>query len=211
MAKVERLMQLSNLIKKREAISVKEMSRACGVSQRTIYRYLNTLAKLGTQEFGTEGSSADSRASGSWEGLDGSDLDMIDFCLRQNPLTRLPFFLERLSRVRRKVRARRRHGAAEPSHFVLAEDDHDEVSDSGESEMLERFIRAKVDGRRVTISLDDSQGPPRAMIPRAVKISRGGVALVVSERPGNDVEEIGLTRIKRLVVSAEAVKDNAAV
>ncbi len=209
MAKVERLMQLSNLIKKREAISVKEMSRACGVSQRTIYRYLNTLSKLGSPDYGFDGGVLEDRRDDIWSGLDASDLDMIDYILRHNPLTRFPFFMERLSKVRRRVQDGRRHLDKGSSCFVLAEDEFDEAREMGQNDVLERFTRAKLDARKVAITVRGSDSRPRNLIPVAVKISRAGVALMVSDHLGDTPTEISLTDISRLVVSAEAVKDGA--
>jgi len=207
MAKIERLMQVSSLIKKREAVSVKELSRACGVSQRTIYRYLNTLSKLGTVNFGLEAGVVDYRRDDSWSGLSRSEMDIIDFCLRHNPLTRFPFFVERLSRLRRKVREGRIRMSGETSYFVLAEDEKETIGDSGESDVLEQFIRAKADARKVVITFRESHDPPLVLIPRAVKIGRSGIALVVSHRPGDDGEEIGLAKIKKLEMSAETAKE----
>ena len=46
MTKTERLMNLINLIKSREVVTVQDMSREFGISQRTVYRDLNTLSKM---------------------------------------------------------------------------------------------------------------------------------------------------------------------
>jgi len=210
MAKVERLAQLSSLIKKREAISVKEMSRACGVSQRTIYRYLKTLSKLGAADQGMDGGVFSSNRDETWTALDAGDLDLIDFCLRHNSLTKYPFFMERLSKVRRKVREWRRQADREASYFALVEDEFDEARETRQNEVLERFTRAKLDLRKVAVTVRGSDNRPRAMIPVAVKISRAGVSLTVCERPGDDPTEIKLSDITRLVVSSEPFKPAAA-
>jgi len=203
MAKVERLAQLSNLIKKREAISVKEMSRACGVSQRTIYRYLKTLSKLGSVEQGLDGGVFSGLREDPWPGLDASDLALIDYCLGHNPLTKYPFFLERLSRVRQAVREHRSRADSASSFLALGEEDFDEALDSRQNDILERFMRAKQDGRKVSVTIRRDGSQSRTLTPVAVKISRAGVALQVQEDQGS---EIKLSDIAKLTVSSEPAK-----
>jgi len=198
MAKVERLAQLSNLIKRREAISVKEMSRACGVSQRTIYRYLKTLSKLGSVEQGYDSGVFTGRHDDPMAGLDASDLALIDYCLGHNPLTKYPFFLERLSRVRQAVRQQRDLSGS--TFLTLDEQDFDGAPESKQNDLLERFMRAKQDGRKVSVTTRQGDGQPRTLTPVAIRISRAGVALIVEENPGS---EIKLSEITRLTLSSE--------
>lgn len=185
------------------------MSRACGVSQRTIYRYLKTLAKLGAPDYVHDGGVFSRGQEDSWQGLDAGDLDLVDFCLRHNPLTKFPFFAERLSKIRRKVRDRRRQTERGLSYLMLVEDEFEEAWETKHNEILERFTRAKLDSRKIAVTVRGSDSRPRIVIPVALKISREGVSLTVTEHSGDDPTEIALADITRLVVSAEAITHEA--
>jgi hypothetical protein len=180
------------------------------VSQRTIYRYLKTLSKLGSPDQVFDSGTEAGRKDRITEALEVNDLDLIDYCLRHNPLTRYPYFVERLSRIRRKIGNQRRRGDKGDRDFAFIDETPDTPPDTRQNEILERFTRAKVDSRKVAITVRDSRSQPRVMIPVAIKIGRDGVALRVTEHQGEEPTEISLANISRLVVSAESVQSSRA-
>ena len=196
MPKVERLMQLIGLLERRQAVSVEEMSRTCGVSQRTIYRYLNTLSRLDmpvTRPGGRRLVGRDSRTLLSE--FDQEDLEVMAYCLGNNPLVEHPVFAERVSHIRQKIVEKKHRLRADEISFSETGRTGEDALPTRESEILERFVRAKATGREVIIETSDSTETGRIYTPRVIKIDREGISLLVSGRAGADTQKFNLVNV----------------
>jgi predicted DNA-binding transcriptional regulator AlpA len=207
MAKVERVMQLIGLMRNRQVVSVNEMAQACGVSQRTIYRYLNTLNRLDVPTNYPQAS--DAKSNGSPAGLDRDDLEMVDFCLSHNSLTKYPYFAERLGRIRR-VFDRQRGALDEGQNLIRSEATGGETLATHESDMLERFTRARTGAKLIEIRTTDAPDEAVTYRPKAIRITGSGASLMVTDPESGEVEIIDLSRVASLTVAAEHANRMAA-
>ncbi len=204
MAKVERLMQLVSLIRNRQVVSVRDMADACEVSQRTIYRYLNTLSRLDMPSYPSDIGGTASGTGGITKGCDIDDKEIVAYCLGHNPLMKYPFFVERLGRIRQKIDEEQRGQPGDSRvSFFQAELAAEEGGNTRESDNLERFSRARVNSQLVVIKTADALSERRVFRPRAIKIDSHGVGLVVSEAASERTEVVSLAEVLELDVTMD--------
>ncbi len=98
MAKLERLLALARMTKDRRVTNIREMSRVCGVSQRTVYRYLNTLADVSLTDSLLSGAESGISTIGK-DALSADDRCLIRYALDHNPLSGQSFFAGRFGRL----------------------------------------------------------------------------------------------------------------
>jgi len=102
MSRLERLLKLAEMSREHRAGTVKEMSRLCGVSQRTIFRYLKTLSKLNLPKelrTGTQKSCGCAKAGA----LDPDERCLLSFVLDHNLLIRNKYLAWRLKCIKSKL------------------------------------------------------------------------------------------------------------
>jgi predicted DNA-binding transcriptional regulator AlpA len=98
--KLERLLKLAQLTREQRAGTVREMSQVCGVSQRTIFRYLNTLSSLNLPDelrAGTRKAAGESFS----RVIDRDDQCLLCFALDHNPLVQYNYLAGRLDEIKR--------------------------------------------------------------------------------------------------------------
>ena len=117
-AKVERLVKLLDMLGKGEELSVKDMGRACGVSPRTIYRYLDTLNAL---ELRTRLKKGSTGRFGEDRVLGRDDFELILFCLGHNTLVQYPYFAERFERIKSVLTKMAKHDSDDSAGLLVAE------------------------------------------------------------------------------------------
>ncbi|MBU0984593.1 MAG: HTH domain-containing protein [candidate division Zixibacteria bacterium] len=203
MAKTERLMKLIGLIRNRNVVSVAEMSEACGVSQRTIYRYLNTLTRMDIPLTALEGGGVqmtDETAADS--GLTSEDMEILSFCLQNNPLARYDYFAHRLDRIQDSIGL---SNTPKASLLETGTTTTEKTSNERESRLLEQFAVAKAQSHRLTVHTASGGLSNETVIPRSIKIDQSGVRLVV-ETEGKTRREINLNDVVRLNVMAEVTR-----
>lgn len=98
MTKSERLFFIAQIVKNRAPITIKQMSRECGVSERTLYRDFISLSELNVPIFNDPGKGyrISRNIEYNFAEICSEDADLILFCLYHNPLNNSPFFKRRL-------------------------------------------------------------------------------------------------------------------
>jgi predicted DNA-binding transcriptional regulator AlpA len=102
MSKLERLLKLAEMSREHRTGTVREMSRLCGVSQRTIFRDLKTLATLNLPDdlrLGARRSMGEHLA----RVLDADERSLLSFVLDHNPLVEIDHLAPRLEQIRAKL------------------------------------------------------------------------------------------------------------
>jgi|GEM_PF-2420956 len=194
-------MDLARLIRDRSNVTIDEMSKECGVSERTVYRYLNTLAELDIPggylvEPGNEGGEKNL-----FSRLGDDDLDIIAYCLGHNPLVRYSYIAKRLGQIRRKVlRIRSKLPESRSSSVLQIADVPERATNPRESEMVEVFATAKVKSSVVLISTQGLSQKLRPYQPVAIKVTRDGLRLVVRDCRSRRKKEIELVDVLELRV-----------
>ena len=171
MPKLERLLELARMTRNRGVHNIREMSRACGVSQRTIYRYLNTLSAVDVPRVLQNGDERVGRAAPEVS-LDADDRCLIRHLLDHNSLVHEPFFVPRLDRLRQAlapsptVAGRRLRGRV--LEVSLARPLRRQSRGDGR---LETFTRACLHGRDLSVVTRSGRGLEAKLRPEAVRLS----------------------------------------
>jgi len=179
MSRLGRLLKLAEMSREHRAGTVKEMSRLCGVSQRTIFRYLKTLSKLNLPKelrTGTQKSCGCAKAGA----LDPDERCLLSFVLDHNPLIRNEYLARRLERIKAKLgdkitaenRALRRN--------LIEVDACPEVrKETSEDSITSVFASACKSNSRLLVKVR-GKATELALVPHSIIIQNNGIRLLFS-------------------------------
>ena len=198
MPKLERLLKLVRLTRGREVKTVREMSQACGVSQRTIYRYLHTLSRLRLPEdLETDRWSSASRRGQTK--LDPDDWCLLSYVIDHNPLADQAFFSARLAGIRKRLRARLcPAGGYSAGRWLEVVPQKKRSTRMAAKDLLGRYVDACKRARRVKLRLRGRKGAVMVVRPRAIRLSGDRICLVLSDTADETVLQFDLDEIGAL-------------
>lgn len=176
MPKLERLLKLAQMTREQRAGTVKEMSQACGVSQRTIFRYLNTLSSLNMLDELRVGTRISSGESESRE-IDRDDQCLLCFALDHNPLVQYQYLANRLGRIKRILSGGRLPGGGVQQGSVIeVETSPGPTKKTAGDRILSAFVAACQSGDCLLVKVrgSDREVP---LQPHAIKIRSKGISL----------------------------------
>ena len=195
MPKFERLMKLARLTRESRVGTVREMSRACGVSQRTIYRYLNTLSEATvSEELRREAREvADRKLT---DQLDQDDRCLICWVLDNNPAVDHPFFLRRLAHIKKLLTTDKesRRKPVRGQWFEILPG-RSNPRPTGHDSRVTDFVSACMKGRRVRVRLRSKRGPALVLRPRNIRFSGREIQLQFLDSRNGAVQRFGLDDI----------------
>jgi predicted DNA-binding transcriptional regulator YafY len=168
MTKTERLMNLINLIKSREVVTVKDMSREFGISQRTVYRDLNTLSKMNIPVYYEDGYRLGQDGLFGGSGFNDEEKELLRYCLRQNPLISDPYLKNKFRTIEDKLFKVKPDEVAHPENIFQWETEESIMPSVQKSRFLNSFVRAIMDKCKVTLNLRNKTSPAVPLIPSAV-------------------------------------------
>lgn len=202
MPKLERLLQLARLIKERRVVSVEEMRLACGVSDRTIYRYLNVLGRLDLLSPGRERTTASRSGGTRGNSLRATDLELLSFVLAHNPLVGFRYFGRRLDTV--KTFLEELIGPLPASSAISITERGGSIKPGGSQAeaVLDAFFQARAVSAKVRLKLKGRRGPGKVYKPRGIEISGPRLSLLVNEPGHSEIIAVDLER----VAQAEGVR-----
>lgn len=200
MTKTERMMNLINLIKSREVLTVQDMSREFRISQRTVYRDLKTLAKMNVPIYYEDGYRIGRETHFSDSVFDSREKELVRFCLRHNPLSIDPFMGEKFREIEKKIFGPQKKGEVNKESIFYWDTGEAVSQPLIRTDIIINFVRAIISGKKVNINLKKQSSLPSVLIPVAVKMTHGGTVLVVSDDFKNPLREISIGEIETLVV-----------
>ena len=201
MTKTERLMNLINLIKSREVVSVQDMSREFGISQRTVYRDLNTLSKMNIPVYYENGYRLGQDPLFGGNGFNDEEKELLRYSLRQNPLVSDPYLGDKFKDIEKKIFDAGQNGSPDSENIFLWETEDSLLLPVQKSRILNSFIRAIMDKRKVSLSLKNRASESMPFIPMAVKMKRDGTYLMVTSAEDVPSQEISIDDIENLDIS----------
>ena len=99
MTKLDRLVRLAKLQQAGKPLTIRRMSELCGVSERTVYRYLNTLTDLDVEDtFRRKQLSGLVKRLAQFD-LTADDLELVSQAFSESSLAEYPCFRRRFRRV----------------------------------------------------------------------------------------------------------------
>lgn len=201
MTKAERLIYIVNMIRQREAVTLKEMAASCGVSPRSIYRDLSALTRMNIPVYYRDGYRLQDDNNIPVMELSDSEVELICYALRNNPISRTPFFDEKFRSIEGKIAVRKYKTPVPQSgnFFVFDSIGRTEIVD--ESPYLSTFLRAISEGRTVMIATDDGGHEAVEYTPVAVKISGTQPHFLVKDNSDSGIVSIASTDVRSLVLT----------
>ena len=198
MPKLERLVELSRLRRNREVVTVREMSEACGVSQRTIYRYLNTLSELNIP---AELRKSPRRSPVNRSGLNQDDLTLARYALENNPLVQYRYFARRLARIDRVLPAAS-PGTGRPAVIALVDTGKTgrRKTNSDGDQIVERFARAREEGKAVKLRVRGRGSVERVLLPEMIRLNGARIALGLIDPENGRNFQVDLGEVRSLAV-----------
>jgi len=203
MAKIERMLRLALLIKERRAVSIEEMCRACGVSDRTIYRYLKALGLVEvlaqnaaeTRHLRSPGARSQTVRS--------TDLEMLSFVLEHNPLAGFRYMDRRLDAVRSLLEDFL--GPLPNNAFFSTVENSGGGKTAGGADAeaaLATFFQARALSGRVRLRLKGRRGPGKVYRPHGISVAGHRLTLLVAEPGRNRVVALDLDRVAAVEATA---------
>lgn len=200
MAKLERMVKLARLKEEGADLTVRQMSQICGVSQRTIFRYLNTLDDMDLPGEMSRRIGVRRKAVGT-EKLDADDISLVLYLLATNSIVAYPFFRRRLQKVRKHLKAIWSSVATEsPSDLFQIKTGQPAREKTDQNRFLERFVKARSGSRQVKMGASGLKNSPLVLKPRGIKIVGQQILLVLVDPTRGQTLEIGLNRVHQLEI-----------
>lgn len=195
MSKLERLIALAKLKQSGKSMTVREMSETCGVSQRTLYRYLNALTTLDSlAQLASKSTKTRSRPDSN--GLTGDEAGLVRYALNHNPLAAYPHFARRFKNLGRKLN--RASGGSSNGQVYQFKPVRLTPVVSTVDALVDRFGKACVDGKPVDIHLRGRKSKARTMWPRGIRVTGNKVCFLASSTEKGRSEELKLDNIRKI-------------
>jgi len=197
-------MYLINMIRNRGPVLVKAMAGECSVTSRTIYRDMNSLMRLNFPVYYNNGYRLARDVGFPFGGPDRDDVELIGYALRNNPLTKHPFFKQRFRVIEEKIQSRPgRAREKEQGSLFLFERTNEAIEKNKDSEIIAKFLQAIFQRRKILLTPSDGHTGVTVCTPLAVKLRQAESYLVamtdeklLMEEPVAKVESLGLTEEK---------------
>ncbi len=190
-------MYMLGLLKKQTAVHIGDLARECEVSERTIYRDINSLIKLGYVIQYRDGYKLNPSTDLPPATIEGLDIALVNYCLRTNPLMANPFFKRRLLSIEHKLAALANDHEAETIAFSLSNGTTPELSNA---DVLAEFIRALENRRKVRVQRPGESTSDLLLAPLAVELRDSGYFLKMTDDAG-DVREFSLADLEWLAAT----------
>lgn len=201
MTKAERLIRILNFLRTNAVASVTELSRVFKVSERTVYRDIDLLARIGVPLYYDGGYRLREEADRIVSSLNAEDRALLAMCLMHSRLSDYPGFERRLVKLREKLFGGTAAGVEDLADRVLLSDRYTEKY-SGVTEreqtVIDTFLHAVVHQRAIAVVTKSSVPRLIRCMPIALRLGRRRRSLVVEPLGGGAPIEIAVDDIAAL-------------
>jgi hypothetical protein len=185
MAKLERLVRLARLRRLGKPMTVRKLSEACRVSERTIYRYLNTLGDLDVESSFRKPPRGKLAAQLARLELTVDDLELAEYAFRECSVWRYPSLRRRLRKLSQVVAIAVDQTGVGPGTRLLRRKQHFGPARPVAGErVVEKFLKAAGEGRLVDVCATGS--PAKVRLRPAQVVIDGGEVILQLVDPAND-------------------------
>jgi hypothetical protein len=203
MTKAERLIYLVNMIKNRGSVFVRDMAMECGVSDRTIYRDLNSLSRMNIPIYYQNGYRLVRDTSVPFMDLSHDDMELIRYSLRSNPLFTNSFFKTKFRMIEQKILEKEKVGLTAVNKDLFIFDKRVEATEKSRgSEILSRYLMAIFENRKIKIKTSGDEGFS-TYIPVAIRIEQSKPELVLTDDNRRSTVEMPVEVIEDLKLADE--------
>ncbi len=204
MTKAERLIYLVNMIKNRGSALVKDMAAECGVSDRTIYRDINSLSRMNIPIYYQNGYRLMRDTDVPFMDLSPEDMELIRYALRNNPLHENPFFKTRFRMIDQKMlekeKVHKKNGEADFFIFDARTEPAEQTHGAG---ILSRFLMAVFERRKIAVRAGDGSNPETIFVPLAVRVRDNRPSLILADNDKPSTTEVDVEDIRDMRLTDE--------
>lgn len=198
MSRLERLLNLVNLFKVRDKITLNELIDECGVSKRTIYRDLETLSKMNVPIKYDNGYHLAGQVSLPTFNFTDEEKELIGCSLKCSPLRRFPRFRDSIKGIERKILVTTGTTKRESlNSYLFGVLDETDIFTVDESFIIECFIKSLESGKPLELSLKNGKSLT-GMIPKSLNIRKTGWDLAFYKEGDGTIYFISLCEISML-------------
>lgn len=197
MTKSERLFFITQLVKHRAPITIKQIACECGVTERTIYRNFVSLSQFNVPIFHDPGkgyrlvNSVDTR----FGEIRSDDAELILFSLYHNPLIKSPFFKHRLMYLKEFLEQKFESiGASKIDSFFHYDTNYKGFSEVHKEKIM-KFVFAIFNKNYVNLTEKRNFSKTQVMIPIGIKFKESGATFILYSEDSQydcriDIEDI---------------------
>jgi len=192
-------MYVIGLLKHQTAVHIADIARECDVSERTIYRDINSLLKLGFVIQYRDGYKLTPEANLPANSLESAEVDLISYCLRSNPLAKQPFFKRQFQTIQSKLD---QLGRTSAGPAIQTEVNGNNKVQSAEADLLAEFFRAIQMKRKIRVKTNNGRVLDEIFTPLTIQFSPDRHSLriaadsgAIENVPVEEVAWIGMTDI----------------
>lgn len=199
------MVHLVNLILNRAGIHVSDMASHCEVHERTIYRDMGALSRMGIPIYYNNGYRVMRDTASPMVSVSHLDLDLLCFAVSNSTLTRSPYFRSRLKIIVEKLQAskRRRSPSKEPDLVVYDRKSKTIPTHSSNPVILD-FLKASLEHRWIVIWGHDGDEKRLTCIPVAVKFVDDRAHFVIARNEKSSWEMVPITKWLRVRLARDS-------
>jgi len=205
MKKSERLFYLLHFLNNSDKASLEEIARCCDISERTVYRDIRALIKLGFQVEFNDGYQLNQMSRHPvFDKLNAIELRLIRFALETHPLGKfLPLGALAEHFDRSSAQFSKTSSPENRDSLFLLEDKARRQNVNLPNRIVTRFIQATVEKRKVKINSGSPNASAKTHVPLAIKIRESNVYLLFSSDDSQNALELPIEHIHNLEISSE--------
>lgn len=198
MTKSERLMHEIEMMRRPRGVSIEELQKTFGVSERTIFRDLSFLSELNVPVYFDGAYHVADQFSIRSAGLDYVDIELVIHSLACSPLMEYPALADRCREIMSALRRQQPPTARKEHQRLLKGGEKAPVKKKLEdSELLAVFLDAL--SQRCMIELTTtSNRQARVYVPVAIRMQNKEISLLVTGKARRSVRTITLSSVGKL-------------
>ncbi len=181
-------MYVLGLLKNQTAVHIADMARECGVSERTVYRDISSLLRLGFVIQYRDGYKLTPDAELPQNSLDGSDVALVNYCLRSNNLAKHPYFRRRFAVIEQKLGGFISGMRRDDERAIEFETSENVLNQPTDPDILAEFFRALQSRRKIRIKSKENNTNGDLYTPISVGLRDHENVLKVADEQGRVVE-----------------------
>lgn len=197
--KSERLIFLINTLASGQPIYVERTARECGVTGRTIYRDLESLAQMDYPiVYHNNGYRLDGDAKSVNRQLSQDEIDLLHYCLNHNPLAVDPYFRDTFRVILQSVNTRPHDGSSLARKlFVIDPSYRADGLDGVGHQHIATFARAAILRHKIDLRMRAGRKLSEC-VPLIVRFHRDSIRFVVACMPDWNREEVRVDQVKKV-------------
>ncbi len=201
MAKSERLMQLTTLLRSQKKLQIEEISEICEISVRTAYRYLATLIRMEMPVRFDDGYFISEKHNTHQYEFTPEDISLLLTCLKTSSIGKFKHFRQKIKKTIRVLSAPAHQQVIQNEIPILVSPSLSKSTLTPNMEnMLTNFIKAYKNNREISILIKKRRAESGSLIPFALLLEGDGITLCSKNRKGGNDIKVSIKKVLSLKI-----------